>query len=81
MAGHRFKNIIAALLFTDIPLPYFKDKFFEVSHVIDALNQRIQDLFIPSWLYCLYESIYVWSKKFTCLVWMLFPRKPHPKGN
>ena len=30
MAVHRFKNTISALSFTDITIPYLKDKFFEV---------------------------------------------------
>ena len=81
MVGHIFENIIAALSFTDILLLSFKDKLFEVHHMVDAWNQHMKDVFIPLWVYCLYYSIYIWTNKFTCPLWMFFPRKPHHKGN
>ena len=81
MPGHIFENIIAALLFTDLPLPSFKYKLFEVRQMIVAWNQRMKYVFIPSWVPCLDDSIYIWNNKFTCIGWMFVPRKSHTKGN
>ena len=65
MAGHIFEKIIAALLFTDISLPSFKDKWFEVYHMVDGWNQHMKDVVIPLWVYCLDNSISICTNKFT----------------
>ena len=48
MAGHIYENIITTLLFTDLRITSFKDKFFGVLHIIVAYNQHIKDVFIIS---------------------------------
>jgi Transposase IS4 len=37
--------------------------------------------FSPDWIYCVDESISVWTDMWTCPGWMFVPRKPHPIGN
>ena len=65
MAGNRFENIITALLFTDLPSPYFKDKLFGILRMIFAWNYHIKGVFIPSWVSFLDESISICNNKFT----------------
>ena len=65
MSVHRFESIISALLFTYLPLPYFKDKLFEVRQIIVACNKHMKDVFVTSWVEYLYESISIWTNKFT----------------
>ena len=48
MTGHIFETIITSLSFNDLPLPYFKDKFFEFLQTIVSCNQYMNDVFIPS---------------------------------
>ena len=37
--------------------------------------------YIPSWVYCLDESVSIWINRWTCPGWIFIPRKPHPFGN
>ena len=64
MTGNIFENTISALLFTDLPPPYFKYKSFEVRHMIVAWNKHTKDVFIPSWVSFLDESISDMFRKF-----------------
>ena len=81
MTGKEFKDIITGILFTVIIYPPFKDKFFEIIHIIVTLKDQIKDVFIPLWVSCLDASISIWTNKFTFPGWIFIPRKPHPKGN
>ena len=65
MSGHRFEKIMTTLSFTDIPLTYFKEEFFEVCHIIVARNQQMKDVLIPLWFSSLYASISIWTKNVT----------------
>ena len=77
----RFEHITRNLTFTNIPFPNFRDKFHEVRLLIAAFNQHMSDVFIPSWVSCLDESMSIWTSRWTCPGWMYVPRKPHPQGN
>ena len=81
MKEYRFKKIISLISFTDLLLKSFKDRLFEVWHIIVAWNQHMKDVFIPLWVSCLYESIYIWNNNLTFPVWMFVTRKTHSKGN
>ena len=81
MTGNIYGNITTALSSTDVPLPYFKYKLFEVRHMIFAWNEYTRDVFITSWVSCLDESINIWTKTFTFPIWMFPPRKAYPKVN
>jgi len=37
--------------------------------------------FLSSWISCLDESMSKWVNKYTCLGFMVIPRKPWPFGN
>ena len=81
MSHRRFKEITKALTFTGDNPPTYKDPFHEVRGLIKAWNANMTEVFQPSWLSCLDESISIWFSKFTCPGWMCVPRKPHPFGN
>ena len=77
----RFEQITSSLTFTDIPFPQYTDKFHEVRQMIIEFNHHMKEVFIPSWVSCLDESISIWTSRWTCPGWMYVPRKPHPQGN
>ena len=74
MTKRQFNAILSSLNYTNVPFPMFKDKFHEVRQVLDAFNDRMTEIFSPTWVSCLDESM-------TCLGWIYVPRKPHPMGN
>ena len=47
---------------------------------MEAFNKKMKDLFDPSWLTCLNESMVVFTNAY-CPGWMNVKRKPHPFGN
>ena len=49
--------------------------------MIKMWNENIKNVFIPSWISCLDESMSPWLNKFTCPGWVWCPRKPWPFGN
>jgi hypothetical protein len=81
MSGRRFDAIIAALRFTNVPFPPFEDKFHEVRQLITAWNDNMTEMFAPSWVSCLDESMSKWTSRWTCPGFMFVPRKPWPMGN
>ena len=81
MSQQRFEDITAKLSLTSIPPPAYEDCFHEVREWINAFNDNMKDVFIPSWISCLDESISIWTNRYTCPGWMFVPRKPHPMGN
>ena len=81
MSKTRFNDIIEALSFTDDSAPSYVDKFWEVRQMINIWNENMDDVFFPSWVTCLDESMSIWSNRWTCPGWVFCPRKPHPFGN
>ena len=57
MSRNRFNDIIDALSFTDEKAPTYRDKFWEVRKMISLWNENMADVFIPSWITCLDESM------------------------
>ena len=49
--------------------------------MVDEWNKNMAELFTPSWVSCLDESMSPWMNKYTCPGWMFVPRKPHPFGS
>ena len=76
-----FEQITSTLIFTDIPFPQYSDKFHEVRQIINEFNHHMKEVFIPSWVSCLDESISIWTSRWTCPGWMYIPSKPHSQGN
>ena len=58
MLGPIFKNRIDALSVIHLPLPYCKDKLFEVCHIIFAWNQHMKYVLIPLGVSFSDESIF-----------------------
>ena len=81
MSGRRFNQILKALSFTSSCTPSYQDKFWEIRKLIAEWNDHMKEVFIPSWISCLDESMSPWTNKFTCPGFIFCPRKPHPKGN
>ena len=49
--------------------------------MIGEWNDHTTDVFVPSWVLCLDESMSIWHSMFTCPGWVFCPRKPHLIGN
>jgi hypothetical protein len=81
MSKTRFENITKALRYSNTPAPTYVDKFSEVRDMIKAWNTHMEEVFIPSWMSCLDESMSSWTRRWTCPGFMYVPRKPHPMGN
>ena len=81
MSGKRFKDITKHLCLTSLDPPQFKDRFWEVRQMIRSWNLNMRQVFTPSWVSCLDESMSIWFNRWTCPGWMFVPRKPHPFGN
>ena len=80
MSGQRFHNIGAALRYTNIEFPAFLDRFHDLQHMIEAVNEHCRGEYVPSWLNCLDESMNSFLDKFFP-GFMCVPLKPHPFGN
>jgi hypothetical protein len=81
MALKRFEAILIALAYTNETPPLYLDRFWEVRQIITAWNKNMSEIFTPSWVSCLDESMSPWNNRWTCPGWMFVPRKPHPFGN
>ena len=81
MSLQRFEAILLALSFTNKTPPTYKDRFWEVRQIINAWNLNMTEIFTPSWVSCLDESMSPWNNCWTCPGWMFVPRKLHPFGN
>ena len=80
MTYTRYKDITAAMRYTDIEPPPFLDRFHDMRQMQDAFNEHYEREYSPSWLSCLDESMNPWLDKY-CPGFMSVPRKPHPLGN
>jgi hypothetical protein len=83
MPMNQFEAILLAfdLMYTDGIPPICKDQFWEVRQLIEQWNTPMDQIFTPSWVSCLDESMSQWNNHWTCPGWMFVPRKPHPFGN
>ena len=81
MTCNRFEKIGAALKYTDCYPPMYKDKCHEIRQMLNAFNDLMTRIFVPSCVVCLDESMSPWTNQFTCPAFVFCPRKPHPKGN
>jgi hypothetical protein len=81
MTFKRFEAILLALTYTNEPPPAYRDKFWEVCQIITAWNTNMAEIFMPSWVSCLDESMSPWNNRWTYPGWMFVPRKPNPFCN
>lgn len=81
MSRVRFELILRHLTFTNRPAPAFLDRFWQVRQMIVAWNENMSEVFSPSWVCCLDESMSTWINQYTCPGFMFVPRKPWPFGN
>ena len=81
MSGNRFRQIEAALcLCNDEPPTEYRDRFFWVRAMILAFNTETKEVFVPSWLCVVDESMVAFLNKYAP-GWTAVKRKPHPHGN
>ena len=59
----------------------YKDKFYEVLHMIVARKIHMQNVFISSWISCSDESLSMCMNKLTCPGFVFWTHKAHTKGN
>jgi len=81
MSLRRFESILINLVLTSKEPPEYKDPFWEVREMVERWNENMREVFSPSWIVCLDESMSIWFNKWTCPGWVFCPRKPHPFGN
>ncbi len=81
MSHKRFEEILSHFSFTSKDPPSYRDKFWEIREMIKIWNTHMDEIFIPSWVSCLDESMSSWHNKYTCPGFVYCPRKPHPFGN
>ena len=81
MSRSRFEEILRYLQYTNMPLPSFNDPYFHRRQMEEAWNKNMCDIFDPSWVSVLDESMQIWFNRWTCPGWMYVARKPHPFGN
>ena len=74
------RNHFEAIL-TDHDLPVLLECFWEVQYLIDAWNQKMAQIFLPSWINVIDESMSKWVNEYTCPGFMSVPRKPWSFSN
>ena len=57
MSNKMFERIIQGMVYTSVEPPSFKDRFWEVRQMVSAWNQNMKEIFSPSWVSCLDESM------------------------
>jgi hypothetical protein len=63
MGKKRFLTIAKCLIFTDVFLPAYRNKFWQVRQMIKALIENMANHFVAAWLMCLDESMSIWHSK------------------
>lgn len=81
MSRNRFEAILYAIRYTNVVPPTFRDPFHEVRQMVNAWNGNMENVFEPSWISCLDESMSYWTNIYSCPGFMFVPRKPWPFGN
>ena len=81
MPKYWFNQIIACLCITcQTPPPllsHMVDKFWEVRDLISTWNNKNMYIhYIPSCIYCLDESVSIWTNRWTYPRWIFIPHKP-----
>eukprot|EP00968_Pinguiococcus_pyrenoidosus_P017329 scaffold1724_cov246-Pinguiococcus_pyrenoidosus.AAC.1 len=61
MSKHRFDQILSAVRLTDEPPPAYRDKFHNIRKLVKAFNEHMSEVYAPSWLTCLDESMMSWT--------------------
>jgi len=81
MSRNRFEAILYSLRYTNVHRPPYRDPFHDVRQMIQAWNANMENVFVPSWVSCLDESMSYWTNMYSCPGFMFVPRKPWPLGN
>ena len=61
--------------------PEFRDRFWEVHHMLDCWNKNMANNVVLSWINWIDESMSKWVNEYTWPGIMFVPRKPWPFGN
>ena len=78
ISRQRFDDIVSA--FTLHVTHGSQDPLFQVRKTQETFNSHMVDVYRPSWLVCVDESVSAWTQRWTCPVWVILPRKPTPMG-
>lgn len=75
MCENQFESMMKALSITDTKPPLYIGKFPGVRVLLESFDYHMKEIFIPSWVSCLHESMNLWKNKYTCPGFMNIPRK------
>ena len=81
MSHNCFKEILNCISCTSNNPPETLDRFWEVRELIGVWNKNMGEMFIPSWINTIDESMLKWLNEYTCPGFMCVPRKPWRFGN
>ena len=81
MSHNCFKEILNCISYTSNNPPETLDRFWEVRELIGVWNKNMGEMFIPSWINTIDESMLKWLNEYTCPGFMCVPRKPWRFGN
>ena len=73
MSSRRYELILSHLTYTDQQPPFYIDRFWEIRTIVQEWNLNMAQIFKPSWVSCLDESMSIWFNKWTCPGWMFVP--------
>jgi hypothetical protein len=65
MPRYRFEQIMSCLTVTT-STPDNTDRFWEMRLLVSAWNKNMQEIYVPSWVSCLDESMSIWNMRWTC---------------
>ena len=81
ISGRRLEKITQVTTYTNIAIPDFNDPFFQQRQMQEGRNKNMAEIFEPSWVSVIDESIQEWINRYNFTGWMFVPRMTHPFGN
>ncbi len=78
MSRNGFEAILYSLRYTNIDRPIFRDPFHEVCQMIMSCSSIMLEVFVPSWISGLDESMSYWTNIYSCPGFMFVSKKAWP---
>ena len=81
ISGRRLEKITQATSYINFPILEYDEPFFHQRQMEEGWNRNMAEIFDPSWVSVLDESIQEWINCCTRPGCMFVPHNPHPFGN